>query len=65
MAKKNLKVTALRYEINFNIDKVLTILQKLNLIEKSANWSESQAFDWIADEPTEQDMDRVLKELGY
>lgn len=65
MAKKNLKVSALKFEINTNLDKVLEILEKLKFIEHSDVFFESRADDWIYSEPPEEDMDMVLKELGY
>ena len=65
MAKKNLKVSALKFEISTNLDKVLEVLEKLKFIEHSDVFFESWAEDWIYSEPPEQDMDKVLKELGY
>lgn len=65
MAKKNLKMTALKHEISTNLDEVLDILEKLKLIEPSDVWFESRAEDWLYGEPPEEDMDKVLKELGY
>lgn len=65
MAKKNLKESALRYEIQINLDNVLDVLGKLNFINTSEVWFESLAYDWIDNEPPEEDLDRVLKELGY
>lgn len=65
MTKKNLKVTVLKYEISTNLDEVLDVLEKLRLVESSDVWFESRAENWIYSEPTEEDMDKVLKELGY
>lgn len=65
MAKKNLKMTALKHEISTNLDEVLEVLEKLKLIEPSDVWFESRAEDWLYGEPPEEDMDKVLKELGY
>lgn len=65
MTKKNLKVTVLKYEISTNLDEVLDVLEKLRLVEPSDVWFESRAENWIYSEPTEEDMDKVLKELGY
>lgn len=65
MKKKNLKESAIRYEINLNLDKVIEVLGRLNFINTSKVWFESLAFDWIDNEPPEEDLDRVLKELGY
>lgn len=65
MAKKNLKESALRYEIQINLDNVLDVLGRLNFINTSEVWFESLAYDWIDNEPPEEDLDRVLKELGY
>ena len=65
MAKKNLKESALRYEIQINLDNVLDILGKLKFVNTSEVWFESLAYDWIDNEPPEEDLDRVLKELGY
>lgn len=65
MKKKNLKESAIRYEINLNLDKVLEVLGRLNFINTSEVWFESLAYDWIDNEPPEEDLDRVLKELGY
>lgn len=65
MKKKNLKESAIRYEINLNLDKVIDVLGRLNFINTSEVWFESLAYDWIDNEPPEEDLDRVLKELGY
>lgn len=65
MKKKNLKESAIRYEINLNLDKVIEVLGQLNFINTSEVWFESLAYDWIDNEPPEEDLDRVLKELGY
>ena len=54
MPKKNLKESALRYEIQINLDNVLDVLGKLNFINTSEVWFESL-----------KDMNKVLKELGY
>ena len=65
MAKKNLKESALKYEIYHNIDKALEILQKIGFVAKSDFFYDSLAEDWLYNEPSEEDMDRVLIELGY
>lgn len=65
MKRKNLKESAIRYEINLNLDKVIEVLGRLNFINTSEVWFESLAYDWIDNEPPEEDLDRVLKELGY
>lgn len=65
MKKKNLKESAIRYEINLNLDKVIEVLGRLNFINTSEVWFESLAYDWIDNEPPEEDLDKVLKELGY
>ena len=65
MKKKNLKESAIRYEINLNLDKGIEVLGRLNFINTSEVWFESLAYDWIDNEPPEEDLDRVLKELGY
>ena len=65
MAKKNLKESALKYEIYHNIDKTLEILQKIGFVTKSDFFYESLAEDWFYNEPSEEDMDRVLIELDY
>ena len=65
MKKRNLKESAIRYEINLNLDKVIEVLGRLNFINTSEVWFESLAYDWIDNEPPEEDLDRVLKELGY
>ena len=65
MAKKNLKISALKYEIYHNIDKALESLQKIGFVAKSDFFYESLAEDWLYNEPSEEDMDRVLTELGY
>lgn len=65
MTKKNLKVSALKYEISTNLDEVLNVLEKLKLVAPSEVFFESRAEDWIYGEPPEADMDNVLKELGY
>ena len=65
MAKKNLKVSTLKFEISTNLDEVLNVLEKLKLVAPSQVFFESRAEDWIYSEPSESDMDMVLKELGY
>ena len=65
MAKKNLKEAALRYEINVHIDETLEVLKKLGFVENSDMFFDSLAYDWIDNEPSEKDMDKVLKALGY
>lgn len=65
MAKRNLKESALKYEISINTEKVLDVLEKLNFIEHSNFFSDSNAYCWIDDKPSEADIDKVLKELGY
>ena len=65
MKKKNLKESAIKYEINLNLDKVIEVLGRLNFINTSEVWFESLAYNWIDNEPPEEDLDRVLKELGY
>lgn len=65
MKKRNLKESAIRYEINLNLDKVIEVLGRLNFINTSEVWFESLAYDWIDNEPPEEDLDKVLKELGY
>ena len=65
MAKKNLKESALRYEIRINLDNVLDVLGKLNFVNTSEVWFESLACDWLDNNPSEKDMNKVLKELGY
>ena len=60
-----MKESAIRYEINLNLDKVIEVLGRLNFINTSEVWFESLAYDWIDNEPPEEDLDRVLKELGY
>ncbi len=65
MTKKNLKVSALKHEISVNLDSVLEVLEKLKFVKSSEVFFESRAYDWIDNEPSETDMDKVLKELGY
>ena len=65
MAKRNLKESALKYEISINTEKVLDVLEKLNFIEHSSFFSDSSAYYWIDDKPSEEDIDKVLKALGY
>jgi len=65
MTKKNLKVSALKYEISTNVDKVLEVLEKLQYVEHSEFFTDSNAYCWLEDEPSEADMDKVLDELGY
>lgn len=65
MAKKNLKESALRYEINVHIDGTLEVLKKLGFVENSDVFYDSLAYDWIDNEPSEKDMNKVLKALGY
>lgn len=65
MAKKNLKVSALSYEISTNVEEVLNVLEKLKFIEHSEFFGDSNAYCWLDDSPSESDMDKVLTELGY
>lgn len=65
MAKKNLKVSALNYEISTHVEKVLEILEKLKFVEHSEFFVDSNAYWWLDGEPSEEDIDKVLKELGY
>jgi len=65
MDTKKLKVAALKYEINTHLDEVLEVLETSNIIERSEMWFESRAYDWIDSEPSEDDMDMILKKLGY
>ena len=65
MAKKNLKESVLRYEIQINLDNVLDILWKLKFVNTSEVWFESLACDWLDNNPSEKDINKVLKELGY
>lgn len=65
MTKKNLKVSTLKFEIMTNLDEVLKVLEKLKLVAPSEVFFESRAEDWLYSKPPEQDMDKVLKELGY
>ena len=63
--KKNLKVSALKFEISTNVEKVLKVLEKFKFIEHSDIWMDSNASWWLSDDPSEEDMDKVLKALGY
>ena len=65
MAKKNLNESALSYEIQINLDNVLDILGKLKFVTTSEVWFESLACDWLDNNPSEKDINKVLKELGY
>lgn len=65
MTKKNLKVSALKHEISVNLDGVLEVLEKLKFVKPSEVFFESRAYDWIDNKPCENDMNKVLKELGY
>lgn len=65
MTNKNLKVSALKFEISTNLDEVLNVLEKFKLVAHSKVFFESQAEDWIYGKPPEEDMDKILKELGY
>lgn len=65
MTKKNLKVSALKYEILANLDRFLEVLEKLKFVKPSEIFFESRAYDWIDNEPSEADMDKVLEGLGY
>ena len=62
---KKLKVSALKYEISTNVEQVLEILEKLNFVEHSKFFTNSNAYCWIEDEPNENDIDAVLERLGY
>ena len=67
MAKKNLKVSALYREINYDLDEFLKAMLKLGFTEKTKfnDMYDSDAYCWLEDEPSEADMDKMLKELGY
>lgn len=65
MTKKNLKVSALKHEISTNVEQVLDILIMLNFVKGSTFFIDSEAANWLDDEPSEADMDKVLEELGY
>lgn len=68
MAKKNLKESACYREINYDLDEFLKVLFELGFIPDKADYddtTESDAYCWIEDGPSEADMDKVLKALGY
>ena len=68
MAKKNLKESALYRELNLDLDKFLRILFNLGFIpdrKTYADTTESDAYCFLEDHPTEEQMDKVLKKLGY
>ena len=65
MDTKKLKIAALKYEINTHLDEVLEVLETSNIIERSEMWFESRAYDWIESKPSEDEMDMILKKLGY
>ena len=65
MAKKNLKISALKYEIYHNIEQTLEVLQQLGFVAKSEVFSDSLAEDWLYNEPSNEDMNKVLNKLGY
>lgn len=65
MEKKNLKRAALKHEISTNIGSVIDVLERLKIIKPSKFFIDSMAYDWLDNEPNENDMDNVLKALGY
>lgn len=65
MAKKNLKISALKYEIYHNIEQTLEVLQQLGFVAKSEVFLDSLAEDWLYNEPSNEDMNKVLNKLGY
>ena len=65
MAKKDLKISALKYEIYHNIEQTLEVLQQLGFVAKSEVFSDSLAEDWLYNEPSNEDMNKVLNKLGY
>ena len=46
-------------------EKINEVLEKLNFIEHSEFFMDSNAYCWLDDEPSEKDLDAVLKRLGY
>lgn len=52
-------------KIQINLDNVLDILGKLKFVNTSEVWFESLAYDWLDNNPSEKDINKVLKELGY
>ena len=65
--KKNLKESALYRELNYDLLAFLKAMLKLGFTEKTKlrDMYDSDAYCWLEDEPSEEDMDKMLKELGY
>lgn len=65
MAKKNLLDSAVRYEINCNIDETIEVLEKLGFIKLGPLFYDSHAYNWFDDEPSEEDKKAFLEKMGY
>lgn len=66
--KKNIKKSACYYEININLEETLDTLFSLGFLPSVTNpkdLTESDAYCWIEEEPSEKDMDKFLQEMGY
>ena len=66
--KKSIKVAACYHEINQNIEESLDALFALGFLPDVTDpndMSESDAYSWIEECPTDSDMDKFLKEMGY
>ncbi|MBO6180627.1 hypothetical protein J6O86_02960 [bacterium] len=66
--KKNIKEAACNYEISHNLEESLDALFALGFLPHVTNpneMTESDAYCWIEDKPSDKDMDKFLKEMGY
>ena len=66
--KKNIKTVACYYEINRNLEESLDTLFSLGFLPDVTNpkeMTESDAYCWIENEPSDSDKDKFLKEMGY
>mgnify|MGYP006893087521 CR=1 FL=1 len=63
MAKKSIIENLIKYELNHLTD-ILNALVELNLIDESYR-SESAAWCWYEDEPSETEKVMVLEKIGY
>jgi len=66
--KKNIKAAAFYHEISQNLEESLNALFALGFLPEVTNphqMTESDAYCWIEDNPTDSDMDKFLKEMGY
>ena len=66
--KKSLREAACYRELNLNLDEFLKALFDLGYLPNRktyAETSESDAYCWLENEPSEQEMAKLLEKLGY